>query len=811
MKQYEPLRVPVPAIIVLGAMILACGSGPVVTNNGGGSQPVIAQSEQIRRGELPIVMSVSDWAEFSRASDWRASDYQLLMDAEEEGPALVQTVDLGYGADHPGPRKYEEGRFTSSGAHLLTRGTFSEGGSACSDLWALDESVQDGAAPVLKRITTWAGSSTPWVDLVEFSRDGRWMTQLNSGLSVWDNEQPVIANEAKKPNYVLKGSGGNGIEGCRFSPVNNQLLTWDSAGQAKIWVLGDSEPYGYLLQDTSLPTAPASYVNQTAVARAHDKILGAHWSLDGKWIVTVGSWDANRWCNTSYRDEAYRQQTSGFEVKVWKIGTTPTLVLAKLLTSLNSITGAASYNCVLHLSPDNHLLVLQENNNLHRIELARDGASYLGKLTDQGSLVKANRVGFIADGRLVVQHLISDAGSTQFVLSVFDLSSSEPVKDCEFPRIEHDTRLNWTLRSTSLRFPWVVAQKQQGGGNTSYPVPYRCTVWQPPLSHGATRVHDTTIQWEKAAQEPSGWPVMEVKTSVEEIGPRELDLVVTARNTGDAPVYELRGMVVGGIPDGRDFINARKQVVRRALWTYDLLRSSTWINSGYLEEVREQLTDLGFKFDAEGKVDTSNVGNPPLYSPDGNDLVSKIYRDPGQFRWVAFGTVAPGTAVTRRVRFTAPEDFMPGALNAALRFSDQFGFAPADVKVSQEIKPLQLEVSREWKEINGNGDGLLQGGENGELTVTVKNAGGEALHDIEVSLDAAFSIGNHPELRIQEDTRSIKSLAPGASVTLKFGFGARNSFNHSALSNKTIGYNIRATVKKRFATFHVWDYISAGD
>jgi hypothetical protein len=173
--------------------------------------------------------------------------------------------------------------------------------------------------------------------------------------------------------------------------------------------------------------------------------------------------------------------------------------------------------------------------------------------------------------------------------------------------------------------------------------------------------------------------------------------------------------------------------------------------------------------------------------------------DEGERPGLAFGTIPAGESLTRGIQIPTPAAILTAeSPTLTLRFSDQWGHSPPPHTVPIALSgraPVRIGYSAYWIETVGNGDNILQPGENGRLHLTVVNASPTPATNVTCRVELEDDRGGEVRLRLAEiissgvtgigtDQRrfSIPTLRARDPKSLAFELGAKPSYRGEKLT-----------------------------
>ncbi|MCP5006289.1 MAG: PDZ domain-containing protein [Planctomycetes bacterium] len=213
--------------------------------------------------------------------------------------------------------------------------------------------------------------------------------------------------------------------------------------------------------------------------------------------------------------------------------------------------------------------------------------------------------------------------------------------------------------------------------------------------------------------------------------------------------------------------------------------------------------------DVEIEVTVTNTGEGTLYQLRGITESKNPLLDKHEF---LLGKIGKGEKKTSLKKIKLPENIVSRKDEFVVKFSELNGYVPEDVKSTLSIEALprpvfaySFQIIDEGAGLCGNGDGIIQKGEEIELVLLVKNVGqGTSEKNIVALRDL-----NHKEIFIKKSKLELGKLLPGELKSFKLGLSVRDTLDADSFSVKiTIAdttYGSRISDKMIFPVGHKSD------
>ncbi|MDR4504762.1 MAG: S41 family peptidase [Candidatus Scalindua sp.] len=191
-----------------------------------------------------------------------------------------------------------------------------------------------------------------------------------------------------------------------------------------------------------------------------------------------------------------------------------------------------------------------------------------------------------------------------------------------------------------------------------------------------------------------------------------------------------------------------------------------------------------FKAGEEVKIEVAvkNSGDDTLYQLRGITESKNPLLDKHEF---LLGKIEKGEKKTSSKKIKLPENIVSRKDEFIVKFSELNGYKPDDLKSTLSIEALprpvfaySYQIIDEGEGLHGNGDGLIQKGEEIELVLLVKNVGQGASEKNIIALRDL----NHKEVFIKKSKLELGKLLPGESKSLRLGISVRDTLEAESFS-----------------------------
>ncbi|MDR4497399.1 MAG: S41 family peptidase [Candidatus Scalindua sp.] len=258
-------------------------------------------------------------------------------------------------------------------------------------------------------------------------------------------------------------------------------------------------------------------------------------------------------------------------------------------------------------------------------------------------------------------------------------------------------------------------------------------------------------------------------------------------------------------PVVEDFKKSEMEKISSALNAIGVDWSTGKTSALPLATVSLDLNGEYFKAGEEVKIEVSitNTGEGTFYQLRGITESENPLLDKHEF---LLGKIEKGEKKTSTKTIKLPENILSRMDEFVIKFSELNNNTPSDTKTTISIEALprpafaySYHIIDEGEGLRGNGDGIIQKGEDVELVFLIKNVGkGTSEKNIVALRDL-----NHKEVFIKKGKLELGKLLPGDSKTLKIGLSVRETLEADNFSvDITIAdttYGSRLTDKMTFS------------
>ncbi len=182
------------------------------------------------------------------------------------------------------------------------------------------------------------------------------------------------------------------------------------------------------------------------------------------------------------------------------------------------------------------------------------------------------------------------------------------------------------------------------------------------------------------------------------------------------------------------------------------------------------------------EVAVTNTGEGTLYQLRGMTESKNPLLDKHEF---LLGKIEKGEKKVSSKKIKLAENIVSRKDEFVVKFSELNGYAPDDIKNTLSIEALprpvfaySYQIIDDGEGLRGNGDGIIQKGEEIELVLLVKNVGQGASEKNIIALRDL----NHKEVFIKKGKLELGKLLPGESKSLKLGLSVRETLDADSFS-----------------------------